>query len=81
MKDISPTHSTSQAQGMHKGIVVLEKERERERERGREGVSEGARERKEEDNCKFLYFSWSPKGQLVAHIHDHLAAVNKSVLI
>ena len=24
-----------------------------------------------------LYCSWAPKGQLVAHIHDHLQAVNK----
>ena len=26
-----------------------------------------------------FWCSWTPKGQLVAHIHDHLQAVNKYV--
>ena len=25
----------------------------------------------------FLIFSWKPKGQLVAHLHEHKAAVNR----
>ena len=30
-------------------------------------------------SIKILTCSWSPKGQLVAHIQDHLQSVNKCV--